>query len=129
MRPTGITPADVAAERARFPGMFAAPMPERLRGYATWGGAAALTVYCLYRFGFLSMDFVHGVAKFGVVVVAQLFPPTGWEQLPTFGKVIGETIAMAFLGTLMGAALAFPLSFFAFNRSRLLSRFRSAHLT
>ena len=121
VRLAGITPADVAAARARFPGMFAAPMPERLRGYATWGGAAALTVYCLYRFGFLSGDFLHGVSKFGAVVVAQLFPPAGFADLPLFLKVIGETIAMAFLGTLMGAVMAFPLSFLA---SRNMTRVR-----
>lgn len=33
--------------------------------------------------------------------------------MPEFLRVIGETIAMAFIGTLLGAFLAFPLSFFA----------------
>ncbi|MCE9639837.1 MAG: phosphonate ABC transporter, permease protein PhnE [Betaproteobacteria bacterium] len=108
-----ITDADIAAERERFPRLYSAPGAERLREWLMWGGATALTVYCLYRFGFLTPDFFHGVSKFVATVVAQLFPPRGFEQLPLFAKVMGETIAMAFLGTLMGAALAFPLSFFA----------------
>ena len=98
-----------AAEGRRFSPSSA----ERVRFWLSWGGSAALTVYCLYRFGFLSRDFLHGVTKFAAVVVAQLFPPTGFDQLPMFLKVMGETIAMAFLGTLLGAAFAFPLSFVA----------------
>jgi phosphonate transport system permease protein len=113
VRFTDITPADIAAERARFPRAFAPSMQERVNSWLIWGGGTVLTVYCLYRFGFLSLEFLHGAGKFGSVVVTQLFPPTGWEHLPEFIKVIGETIAMAFLGTLLGAAFAFPLSFLA----------------
>jgi phosphonate transport system permease protein len=113
IRLADLTDADVAAERARLPGAFSAPLGERLRFWLLWSGSTALTLYCLYHFGFLSMDFLHGVAKFGAVVVAQLFPPSGFVNLPMFLKVMGETIAMAFLGTLLGAAFAFPLSFFA----------------
>ena len=113
VRLADLTDADVAAERQRLPGAFSPPPGERLRFWLLWGSGAALTVYCLYHFGFLSMDFLHGVAKFGAVVVAQLFPPSGFDDLPMFIKVMGETIAMAFLGTLLGAAFAFPLSFLA----------------
>jgi phosphonate transport system permease protein len=108
-----LTDADVAAERERFPGVFGRPTGERIKSWLGWGGGAALTVYCMYRFGFFSGDFLHGASKFGVLVVSQLFPPTGYENMPLFIKVMGETIAMAFLGTLLGALFAFPLSFLA----------------
>jgi phosphonate transport system permease protein len=117
-----LTDADVAAERERFPNAFGRPIGERLRSWLGWGGGTTLTVYCLYRFGFFSGDFLHGAAKFGQLVVSQLFPPTGYENLPLFLKVIGETIAMAFLGTLLGALFAFPLSFLA---SKNITRSRS----
>lgn len=113
VRLADLTPADIAAERARMPRAFAPTAHERARFWLLWGSGSALTLYCLHHFGFLSKDFLHGMAKFGAVVVAQLFPPKGIEQLPMFLKVIGETIAMAFLGTLLGAAFAFPLSFLA----------------
>ena len=116
-----ITAADIAAERARLPRAFSPSPAERFRFWLIWGSAAALTIFCLHRFGFLSMDFLHGVSKFGAVVIAQLFPPSGYANLPMFIKVMGETIAMAFLGTLLGATMAFPLSFFA---SRNMTRFR-----
>ena len=118
---SGITAADIAAERARHPRAFSPSLRERVQFWLAWGSAAALTAYCLARFGFLSMDFIHGVGKFGSVVIAQLFPPAGFTDLLLFIKVIGETIAMAFLGTLLGAACAFPLSFFA---SRNMTRSR-----
>ena len=121
LRIAEITPADIAVERARFPRAFTAPAGERVRDWLAWGAAAVLTLYCLHRFGFLSRDFLHGVGKFGAVVVAQLFPPSGFAHLPEFLKVMGETIAMAFLGTLIGAVAAFPLSFLA---SRNMTRSR-----
>ena len=108
-----ITDADIAAERARHPRLYSASTAERGRVWLAWCCATALTLYCLYRFGFLTQDFLHGASKFAATVVAQLFPPRGFEHLPMFAKVMGETIAMAFLGTLMGAVCAFPLSFFA----------------
>jgi phosphonate transport system permease protein len=113
IRLADLTAADVAAERARFPRAFSPSAGERVRLWLAWGSGAALTVYCLHHFGFLSRDFLHGVSKFAAVVVAQLFPPAGFADLPLFLKVIGETIAMAFLGTLLGATMAFPLSFLA----------------
>ncbi len=112
-RLTSITEADIAAERGRNPGAFAAPLRERINSWLAWGGTTGLAVYCLYRFGFLSGDFLHGVSKFGDTVVGQMFPPTGFENTGIFLKAIGETVAMAFLGTLLGAVVAMPLSFLA----------------
>jgi phosphonate transport system permease protein len=112
-RAAELTAADIAAERARLPGAFTVPVAERLRFWLLWGGAAALTVYCLYRFGFFTSAFLHGLSKFGAVVIAQLFPPRGFADLPMFAMVMGETVAMAFLGTLLGAVFALPLSFLA----------------
>jgi phosphonate transport system permease protein len=113
VRLADITAADIALERARFPRAYSASIRERVNFWLLWGGGAALTVYCLYHFGFFTAGFLHGVSKFGSVVVAQLFPPTGFENLPMFMMVMGETIAMAFMGTLLGAVFALPLSFLA----------------
>ena len=113
VRLADLTDADVAAERARFPRAFSRTGGDSVKLWLMWGLGAALTIYCLYRFDFFSAAFVLGIAKFFQVIVSRLFPPTGYENLPLFLKVMGETIAMAFLGTLMGAVFAFPLSFLA----------------
>ena len=110
---TQITDADIEAARARAPRAFSASPQERLESWLTWGGATFLTLYCLYRFGFFSGGFISGMTNFAETVVGQLFPPSGFEHLPEFFKAIGETIAMAFLGTLLGVVFAFPLGFLA----------------
>lgn len=110
---TEITEAEIAAARARLPRAFARSSHEQARLWLLSSAAAALTLYCLYRFDFLSWQFIDGSTKFGAVVIAQLFPPHGYEYTPDFLKSMGETIAMAFIGTLLGALLAFPLSFLA----------------
>lgn len=52
-----------------------------------------------------------------------MFPPHVWDNWREFSEVLdglGETLAMAFLGTVLGAVLAFPLSFLgAKNINRL----------
>ena len=108
-----LTASEIDAARARLPRAFAADPAEQWKRRLVWGAATALTIYCLYRFGFFTWIFVDGVLKFGSVVIAQLFPPTGWDQLPMFLRVMGETLAMAFLGTVLGAVVAFPLAFLA----------------
>ena len=107
------TAAEIEELRARLPRAFSPSPQERLRRVLVWGGAVVLAVYCLYRFGFFTWNFIDGILKFGSVVVAQLFPPTGWDQLPMFLRVMGETLAMAFLGTVLGAVVAFPHAFLA----------------
>ena len=113
VRIANLTDADVETERRNFPRAFTASTEQRIKLWSLWGAASALTIYCLYRFGFLSWDFPHGISKFFATVAWQLFPPTGFSNLPMFLAVMGETIAMAFLGTLLGAVFAFPLSFLA----------------
>ncbi|MBM3568072.1 MAG: phosphonate ABC transporter, permease protein PhnE [Alphaproteobacteria bacterium] len=104
---------EIEALRARAPEAFAPPGRERLRRYLVRVAVAALTVYCLYRFDFFSWSFVDGMSKLGAVVISQLFPPSGFELMPQFLASMGETIAMAFLGTVLGAVVAFPLAFLA----------------
>ena len=110
---TDITEAEIALDRARYPRAFSAAPVDRVKAWGIGSAGLALTFYCLYRFGFFTGDFIANTIKFFEVVVGQLFPPTGYSQMPEFLKVIGETLAMAFLGTLLGATMAFPFSFLA----------------
>lgn len=108
-----ITEREIALERNRFPRVFSKSPKELAVSYLLWGGSSLLTLYCFYRFNFFSYDFVFGLGLLGDVIVGQMFPPTGFEHLPEFGRAIAETLAMAFLGTLFGAVVALPLSFLA----------------
>ncbi|MEO1638703.1 MAG: phosphonate ABC transporter, permease protein PhnE [Pseudomonadota bacterium] len=65
---------------------------------------------------------IVGIERFGTVA-AFMFPPHVWDNWEDFSEILnglGETLAIAFLGTVLGAVFAFPLSFLgAKNINRL----------
>lgn len=89
------------------------PRPGRLRQRLFWIGFLALFGWCLYDFGFSPQRIWQGLGRLGNVL-SFMFPPhlwTEWVQIREILQGLGETLAMAFLGTLLGALVAFPLSF------------------
>lgn len=117
-----VSQADIARARARAPLAFRAPLPVRLRRAAILAGFAALFAYCLWLFDFTPERILTGLGRLGHVL-SFMFPPHVWDNWRDFSEVVkglGETLAMAFLGTVLGAVLAFPLSFLgAKNINRL----------
>jgi phosphonate transport system permease protein len=110
---TTISPTEVADWRERMPQAFRQPLTVRLRRLALLTGFAALFAWCLYDFGFSPERIVNGLARLGRVL-SFMFPPhvwTRWEEISAILGGLGETLSMAFLGTVLGAIVAFPLSF------------------
>lgn len=108
-----ISAAEIAQARAEHPLAFRAPLPVRLRRAALWTGFALLMAWCLYDFGFSPMRIWEGLGRLGRVL-SFMFPPHVWTEWRAFSEILkglGETLSMAFLGTLLGAVIAFPLSF------------------
>ncbi|MDJ1009724.1 MAG: phosphonate ABC transporter, permease protein PhnE [Paracoccaceae bacterium] len=114
--------SDIDAARARVPGAFRKPLPVRLRRIALWTLFASLTLYCLWAFNFSPERIWEGLGRLGRVL-SFMFPPHIWTEWDAFSEILeglGETLSMAFLGTLLGALVAFPLSFLgAKNINRL----------
>ncbi len=99
--------------KRNLPRAFAAPLSLRLRRGTLALGFAALVAWCLYAFGFSPERIWNGLGRLGRVL-GFMFPPHIWtdpEDIADIAKGLGETLAMAFLGTLLGALVAFPLSF------------------
>ncbi|MGC9369991.1 MAG: PhnE/PtxC family ABC transporter permease [Paracoccaceae bacterium] len=117
-----ITETQIAAARAAHPLAFRAPLPVRLRRYALWALFLGLFGWCLYAFDFSPARIWEGLGRLGRVF-SFMFPPhvwTSWDAFSEILKGLGETLSMAFLGTLLGAIIAFPLSFLgAKNINRL----------
>lgn len=117
-----MTPDQIAAVRARVPRAFRAPLPVRLRQIALRAGMIGLFLWCLYDFNITPARIWIGLERLGTVL-SFMFPPhiwTSWEAFSEILKGLGETLAIAFLGTLIGAVFAFPLSFLgARNINRL----------
>lgn len=101
---TGI---DLAAERARHPEVF------RHRGWWHWAVSGAVLAYLLY----LAWLFDFGRTFTGLprlwVILRLMVDWSGfgdWDHLVLWQAML-ETVAMAYLGTLLGAAVAIPLGF------------------
>jgi phosphonate transport system permease protein len=117
-----LSDADIAALKARMPLAFR-PSPEvRLRRTLAWTALALLTAWCLYAFDFSPVRIWNGLGRLGNVL-SFMFPPHIWTDAQSWQEIakgLGETLSMAFLGTLLGALVAFPLSFLgAKNINRL----------
>lgn len=80
-----------------------APWPRRL----AWAAVSAVLLYAAVTFELIGTRFLDGLPKLAGAA-AMMLPPEGWEHLPEFLRALAETIAMAFLGTLIGALAAVP---------------------
>ena len=102
----------IAAVRARMPRAFLRPLGERLLRWSCWLGFILLTFYCLWRFEFSPHRLWLGMHELGVILV-QLFPPSPGDDPREIFRALLETVAMAFLGTLLAAIISIPLAFLA----------------
>jgi phosphonate transport system permease protein len=102
----------IAAVRARAPRAFAQTTAERMVMWGTGAAFALLTGYCLWRFDFSPQRFWSGLGELGVIV-RQLFPPSTGEVPSEIFAALLETLAMAFIGTFLAAAVAMPIAFLA----------------
>ncbi|MDP1577604.1 MAG: phosphonate ABC transporter, permease protein PhnE, partial [Cypionkella sp.] len=104
-----VTAAEVAMARAAYPLAFRAPLHVRLRRAALWTGFGLLFCWCLYDFNFSPVRIWEGLGRLGRVL-SFMFPPHNWSEWREFAEILnglGETLSMAFLGTLLGAIIAF----------------------
>ena len=104
--------ANAAALRLRQPDLFT----RRHGGQAVAAGVivamAGLAVFAFWRLDFSVLRFGSGLAQIAHIV-GSMFPPSPGPHLRVFLHALAETLAIAFLGTLLGAILAFPLGLLA----------------
>ena len=106
--------ADRAGLEARHPGIFRADWLGRARTGAILGLMLALFV-----FGLMSMEaswnrILGGFSELVRIASVMLPPDYGTHaKLLVYLKALGETLAIALLGTLLAAVLAYPLGFLA----------------
>lgn len=110
-----MTPTDGQIKNwmAQQPRAFRDTPAMRARKIGLWVLFVGLFAWCLYDFNFSPERIWFGIQRFGTVVTF-MFPPHFWETWPEWLEVftaLGETIAMAFLGTVLGLIIAFPVSF------------------
>ncbi|MCT7373684.1 phosphonate ABC transporter, permease protein PhnE [Chelativorans salis] len=104
--------ATIAEAKALAPAAFAKPLRVRLLRAGLVVLFAALTGWCLYAFDFSPMRVLEGLGRLGRIF-SFMFPPHIWQSWREWAEVLqglGETVSMAFLGTVIGAVVAFPLA-------------------
>lgn len=103
---------DRAAVAQRHPGLMKPSHQSRIITTLVLGGMLALAVFAAYRLEFSFARLGAGLGQLKTFL-GLMVPPSSGGYFPLFAKALGETIAIAFLGTLLAAFFAFPLGFFA----------------
>jgi phosphonate transport system permease protein len=110
----------MTALRAAF--LAQAPTTSRempARGY--WGLGIALLAFAVYVFGLIWLGVTPGRLWAGLGQLGDIFglmmppSPTSWAHFWTYLGSLGETLAIAGLGTMLASVFAFPLGFLAAN--------------
>jgi len=100
--------ADVAALKARHPGHFRPNWRRRALGVGTLAVMAAIYVYAIFYFDITWSRLIPGLWQI-LWFLEEMVPPDPGGHLVTYLNALGETLAIAWLGTLLGALFAFPL--------------------
>ncbi|MGU3495771.1 phosphonate ABC transporter, permease protein PhnE [Xanthobacteraceae bacterium A53D] len=110
--PRPVLSTDAAAMRARYPQVFRPNAKGRIKAGAVIGGILAMAVFALWALGFDAQRMWIGLDRLGLFA-SLLFPPDPGTRFPAFLQALGETLAIALLGTLTAALVAFPFAFLA----------------
>ncbi len=105
---------DADGVAARHGAVFAITWRHRAIGALPWLAALALLGFAMWRQGFGVSMLLQGVANLGWIVGLMLPPnPESMHRVMFYMNQLGQTLGIAFLGTLMAATLAFPFGFLA----------------
>jgi phosphonate transport system permease protein len=97
----------------------AGPVPAPARGRGWIGIAAAALALAVYVGGLVVLDvtparIVAGLGRLGTVFALMMPPwPASSAHVPTYLGALGQTLAIAFLGTSLAGVFALPLGFLA----------------
>lgn len=106
--------ADLAGVRARHPQAFVSWTRGRITSVAVVTLMTAMVVVGFWTLGFSLERMWIGLGRLGQAVGLMMPPTTGTiDRFFLYLHALGETLAIAFLGTLTGALFAFPVGFLA----------------
>ncbi len=105
-------PVDVAALRRRHPEAFRTAWGARLATLGIGAALLGLAAFAMVRLDFSATRILHGFGRLAEFSLMML-PPSSGGRFPDFLHALGETLAIAFLGTLAAALVAFPLALLA----------------
>jgi phosphonate transport system permease protein len=102
---------EIALAIEACPNVFSVSLSSRARKGFFWLFFILLTAYCLWRMDFFNLKrIITGVGKLGDAV-RFMFPPTAQGDFGELLYAMLQTVAMAFLGTLLSTMASIPLGF------------------
>jgi phosphonate transport system permease protein len=105
-------PDEATAVLDRHRGMFHNEPRQRAAALAVPLGFAAFTAFAIWWLDIPFRQIGAGLASLAKFI-ALMFPPSTGGHLNLLLTAMGETLAIAFLGTLIATVVAFPISFLA----------------
>lgn len=107
---SGISTQDMDSASSLYPDIVRPPLLRRSLPWALSGLAIAYLVWLWIKLGLSPDMLLKGFSKLGEFFW-QMIPPDPGPYLSEFLSATGETLGMAFLGTLFASIIAFPLAF------------------
>ena len=105
-------PADAHEVLGRHRGLLQRSLMQRASVFAIPLALTALTVFAIWWLAIPFGQILSGLSSLAKFV-ALMFPPSTGGHLSLLVKAMEETLAIAFLGTLISTVIAFPISFLA----------------
>ena len=94
--------------REKYAGALSIDWVSRSRTIALVLAAFALLVFGLIHLEFSPARMIEGVGKLGTIAYLMLPPnPETWAKVMSYAVSMGETLAIAILGTLLAVVIAF----------------------
>lgn len=103
---------DLASLQQRYPDVFRTPWRARIITLATVAAIIGLAAFAMVRLEFSAARILNGFGRLADFSLMML-PPSSGGRFWDFLHALGETLAIAFLGTLTAALFAFPIAFLA----------------
>jgi len=102
------------AVHARFPELFDDRLGTRVKRWAPWLIGIAYVVFCIWLFDLSLAKLITGLDRMWIVVRSMIVWNDFWTwDFAGIFNGLFETLAMAFMGTLIASILAVPLGFLA----------------
>ncbi|MBV9079288.1 MAG: phosphonate ABC transporter, permease protein PhnE, partial [Methylobacteriaceae bacterium] len=98
--------------KARYPAVFQANLRRRAKTIAVAGVLAGLAIFALIDLDFSPVRILNGLGRL-VQFTGMMLPPETGGRFWLYLEALGQTLAIAFLGTTTAALLAFPVAFLA----------------
>jgi phosphonate transport system permease protein len=95
-----------------YPEIFRPSLLKRMQTLAVVAALVGLFIFGMIWLGFSFEKLATGIGRLGVIV-SLMFPPNPGNLLHLYLKGLAETLAIAFLGTLLAAIVAYPVAFIA----------------